>query len=141
MDGNICHIVGTSDNNDNDDVRCRHPAGLLFWVQMLKSNIPMSLLSDPLNMSMVQRNFVSHTAMGEMGALLLAAADARTANATLERRRQRRTMTGSHHWVVARDRAWSQKMSLRRSSRRRTMTMMTAGIGWCWGCLSNSSSL
>jgi hypothetical protein len=52
--------VGMSDNDDDDDVHFHHPAGPSFWVQMLKSSISTLLSSDPLDMSMVQRNFVSH---------------------------------------------------------------------------------
>jgi hypothetical protein len=52
--------VKTSNKNNTDDVHCCHPAGPLFWVQMLESNIPMPLLPDPLDMSMALRNFVSH---------------------------------------------------------------------------------
>ena len=52
--------VGTSDD-DEDDVSRRHAAGLSFWeVRTLKSRIPMLLSSDPLGMSMAQRNSVSH---------------------------------------------------------------------------------
>ena len=53
--------VGTSDNDDDDDVIHSHPAGLSFWgVQTFESRIPMLLSSNPLRMSTVQRKFVSH---------------------------------------------------------------------------------
>jgi hypothetical protein len=42
MNGNSL-VVGTSDNNDNNDVHCRHPVGPPFWVKMLKLNILMPL--------------------------------------------------------------------------------------------------
>jgi hypothetical protein len=48
-----------NDDDDNDDVGPHHPAGPLFWVHTLKSNIATPSSSDPLNMSTVQRNFVS----------------------------------------------------------------------------------
>jgi hypothetical protein len=59
MDGNSPD-VGMSNNDDNNDVHSHHLSGPSFWVQMLKSNIIMLLLFDPLNMSMAQRNFASH---------------------------------------------------------------------------------
>ncbi len=59
MDGNSPN-VGTSDNDNDDDVRRRHPAGPLFWVQMLKLNILTPSLSDLFDMSSAQKNFVSH---------------------------------------------------------------------------------
>ncbi len=52
--------VGTSDNNDGNDLRCCHLAGLSFWVQTLDSNVSMPSLLGPLNTSTVQRNFISH---------------------------------------------------------------------------------
>ncbi len=51
--------VGRSDDDDDDDVRRLHLAGPTFWVRTLESNISMRSLSDPLNMSTAQRNFVS----------------------------------------------------------------------------------
>jgi hypothetical protein len=95
MDGDNLN-VGMSDNDGDDDVCHHHPAGLLFWVQMLESSIPMPLLSDPLDMSMLQRNFVSHYySMGEAVAMSSAAANMPTAKAMSERRRRRKTMRGS----------------------------------------------
>jgi hypothetical protein len=69
--------------------------------------------------------------VGGMVAMLSAAADAHTVKAMSERRRQRRATTGSCHQAVARDRVQMTKMSSRRSSSRRTMTIMTTGIGPC----------
>ncbi len=134
--------VETSDDNDNNDVHCHHPAGPSFWVQILELKISMPLSLDPLNMSTVQRKFVSHYYSVGRGvvALLSAVADVCTAKATLERSRQRRTTTGSRHQAAARDRGCTTKMSSRRPSMRRTTTTMMTGIGQCQGCLSSSSS-
>ncbi len=52
--------VGTLDEDDNNDVHHHHPACPMFRVQMLKSNISMLSSSDPLDMSTMQSNFVSH---------------------------------------------------------------------------------
>jgi hypothetical protein len=52
--------VGSSDNDDDDEVHRHNPAGPSFWVQMLESNILMPSSLDPLDTSIVQRNFVSH---------------------------------------------------------------------------------
>ncbi len=52
--------VGTSDNNDNDDIHHCHPVGQLFWVLTLESNIMTLSLSDSPDVSTVQRNFISH---------------------------------------------------------------------------------
>ena len=44
--------VGTSDDNNDDDVSRRSPAVLSFWgVQTFESKIPMLPLSNPLKMS------------------------------------------------------------------------------------------
>ncbi len=59
MDCNSLNF-GVSKNNDDNDIHHRHPAGLSFWVGTLESNISTQSLSNPLNMPMVQRNFVSH---------------------------------------------------------------------------------
>ena len=46
--------VGTSNDDDDDDVSHCHPAGLSFWgVRTLESRIPMLSLSDSLGMSTV----------------------------------------------------------------------------------------
>jgi hypothetical protein len=59
MDGSS-PIVGMSDEDDDDDIHHCHLEGLLFWVQTLESNIPMPSLSDLLDSSTTQRNFVPH---------------------------------------------------------------------------------
>jgi hypothetical protein len=59
MDGDSPN-VGTSDEDNNDDVRCRHLPSQSFWVKMLKLNILTPLSLNPLDMSMVQKNFISH---------------------------------------------------------------------------------
>ena len=98
--------------------------------------------SDPLGMSTAQRKFVSiTTAWGGVVALLSSAAEAHTAKATSDMRRQRRTMMGHRHQAVARDRARMATMSSRRSSRRKTTITMTTRIGQCGGCHSGNSSL
>ncbi len=67
MDDDSPHM-GTSDNNNDDDVHRCHLAGLSFWVQTLKLNILISLSLDPLDMSTAQRNFASHhCSMGRGG--------------------------------------------------------------------------
>ncbi len=53
--------VGTSNDDDDDDVSHCHPAGLSFWgVRTFESRILMLSSSNPLRMSMAQRKFVSH---------------------------------------------------------------------------------
>ncbi len=59
MDSNSPNVGMSNDDDNNDVYRC-HLVGLLFWVQTLESNIPTALSLDPLDMSMAQRNFVSH---------------------------------------------------------------------------------
>jgi hypothetical protein len=53
--------VGTSDDDNDDAVSRRHPAGLSFWgVRTFELRIPMLSSSNPLRMSTAQRKFVSH---------------------------------------------------------------------------------
>jgi hypothetical protein len=59
MDGDSPNVK-TANDDDYNDICCHNLAGLSFWMQMLKLNILTPLSSDPLDMSMAQRNFVSH---------------------------------------------------------------------------------
>ncbi len=63
MDGNSPG-VGTFDNDDDNDVCRLNLEGPSFWVQTLEWNILTPSLSDPLDMSATQRNFVSHYCSG-----------------------------------------------------------------------------
>jgi hypothetical protein len=67
--------VGTSDDDDDNDVSCCHPAGLLFWgVQTFESRIPILSSSNPLRVSTAQRKLVSlyYSVGGMVASLLLA---------------------------------------------------------------------
>ncbi len=109
MDGNS-PVVGMYDDDDEVDVRRRHLAGPLFWVQTLESNTLTPPLSDPLDMSTAQKNFISHYySTGVVVASLAVVVNARAAKAMSDRRRRRRTTTGSRSWAAARDRVRCQR--------------------------------
>ncbi len=103
--------VGTSDDNDNNDIHHHHPAGQSFWVQCSNWIYQHHCCLEPLDMSMVQRNFVSH--YYSVGGRRWHGHQRRlTCTWRRQRwrggqggggRRRRRTMTGACHRAVARD--------------------------------------
>ena len=71
----------TTNNDDDNGISRRHPAGLSFWgVQTLGSRIPMLPLSDPLGMSTAPRKFVSHyySVGGDGGNIVVGSESARS---------------------------------------------------------------
>ncbi len=73
--------MGTSDDDNDNDVSRHHPAGLSFWgVRTLELRILMLLSSKNLRMSMVQRKFVSHyySLGGDGGVIVVGGRSARS---------------------------------------------------------------
>jgi hypothetical protein len=78
---NDSNDVGTSDDNDDDDISRCHPAGLSFWgVRTFESRILMLLSSNPLRMSTTQRKLMSHYSSvgGDGGVIVVGGGSARS---------------------------------------------------------------